>query len=162
MTDALLLNKLINDFDKNTFLYQCYEDSKDESDIIQAFNKCVDDLKKLSDLSYNFEELTAYSKKYDIARRDVRQLCEVLSAILGDSITQLCSNSRELIITAPSKFEDFCPFPKYELVVYTLGNSDIRVGSQVRYDGYMYEVVDSRPENTPYYYINCNLLEKKS
>lgn len=158
MTDALLLNKLINEYnDKNSFLFQCYKHSQLEKNLVDAFNQCISDLKALSELSYNFEALTKYSKQYNITRRDVRQLCEVLSSILGEAITQFCSQDRERIITKPSCFEDFCPYPKAELVVYSIDN---KVNSIVKYDGNIYEVIESRAENTPYYFIYCYLLEK--
>lgn len=157
MTDAILLNKLITEFnDSDNYLFQCYKDSLSESNVIESFNQCITDLKVLSNLSYDFAELTNYATKMNITRRDVRQLCEILSSILGETITQLCNQNREFIVTTPSQFEDFCPYPKAELVLYSTSMSDI----PIKYNGYMYEIVESKPENTPYYYIYCHLLER--
>lgn len=163
MNDGLLLNKLLTECnDENSFLYQCYIHSFATSNITESFNKCVDDLKALSDLSYDFRKLSNYAAKYDMTRRDVRQLCEILSTILGETVNELCSNDREFIITKPTCFEDFCPYPKAEIVLYNndyvlLGNHEI-----IKHDGYQYEIIDSRAEDTPYYYTRCYLLERKA
>ena len=157
MTDAILLNKLITDFNNDdNFLFQCYKHSLSESGFTESFNQCISDLKALSNLSYDFKQLTNYATSMNITRRDIRQLCEILSSILGETITQLCNQNRELIITTPSRFEDFCPYPKAELVLYSTSISDI----PIKYDSYMYKIIESKPENTPYYYIYCHLLER--
>lgn len=163
MTEAILLNRLINEHNnEDSFLYQCYKHSQITIvDSIRAFDQCVSDLKDLSDLSYDFNALSEYSKSHGFTRRDIRQLCEALSSILGEAITELCSQGDGYIITTPTCFEDFCPFPKAELVLYGVKEKTVAVGKTVNYNGYTYEVVETRPENTPYYFIYCHLLEKK-
>jgi len=156
MDKAVLLTKLIQSQDNPSDLYEYYLDAtsrvfESETD---AFNKCVKDLKVLSDMQYDFEWLKYEAFSFGVSRRDYKDLMDSVCVLLGERINELCKLTRNGIVTSPTQFEDYCPFNHEDLVLYAIYNIN-----SVEYDGNMYSVVDTKLEETPYYTIYCNKLE---
>ena len=153
MSNPTLLRDLIEQEDTNNILYKCYNDSIIEYENIEdKFHILIEDIKQLSELQYDFKLLTSTAKKFNVSRRDCRDLCDMICEILGDDITSLCRQNS--IVVSPSKYEDYCPYSNESLVLY--GNAD---KNYIKYDGKIYGIVDTKLEETPYYTIYCSLLD---
>lgn len=155
MNNAILLIQLSNLNDDSFELFNYYKigTTKVFEDEIATFNACVNALKNLINLQYDFEWLTINAKKFETTRRDFRNLCDDVCDLLGNRIEELCKHTRKPIITKPTKFEDYCPFPSDSLVVY--GNQI----SNISIDGKLYKIVNTKIESTPYYTIYCNQID---
>lgn len=156
MDKALLITKLNKCEDTNNVLYNCYSNAfqNNYESLSEEFDQHIADLKTISEIMYDFDSLTTESAKFGISRRDYRELCDMVCTIIGDRINEICKQSKEPIITKPSKFEDYCPFTSDDMVVY--GNID----RLFKYDGEIYRVVESKLEETPYYIVYCNSIER--
>ena len=156
MDKAILLTKLSQCEDETNFLYLSYLDATQtefESET-KKFETLISELKTLSELQYNFNELSTKAQEFGISRRDYRELCDMVCIIIGDSITELCKYTKDGIVTVPTKFEDYCPFYSTSLVVYGSNIHDT-----VKYEGKIYKVLDTKLEQSQYYSIYCSTLD---
>lgn len=157
MDKAILLTKLNKCEDESNIVYACYINATSksfENDII-AFEQHIKDIKVLNAIQYDFTILSEEASKMELTRRDYRELCDAVCMIIGDRINELCKYSKEPIITKPSQFEDYCPFPNEDKVVYG------SVNNSFRFFGETYIVVNTKLEETPYYTIWCNEIDRK-
>lgn len=133
MTNPTLLNMLIKNECIDIMAYRCYKDTLIEyANDIDKFNLLIADIKLLSDIQYDFQTLSIESKKLNITRRDYRELCDMICIIIGDVINEM-NKYNQLIVTRPSQFEDYCPFPHEDLVAYGKVND-----TTFNYDGNTY------------------------
>jgi len=157
MNNAILLTKL-NNYDDTSFeLYQYYINatSKSFSDPAQEFSTCIENIKRLTSCQYDFGWLSENAKQFGVNRRDFKALCDDVCVLLGNRIQELCEHTREYIVTKPSKYEDYCPFPSEALVAY--GNpKNIALPNIVNCDGSKYTLIDSKLEESPYYIVYCS------
>lgn len=130
---------------------------KDAYDIIIS-NKPLDQLfywlQKLTDNSYDFAFLSKEAEALHSNRRDVRSLIDIFCDMIGNKIEEECDHNYHFV--PPSNFEDYCPFPSEHLVLYTN-----RPTTQLpKHDGYTWQVINMKPEYTPYYDIKCYQIER--
>ncbi|MBQ8218340.1 MAG: hypothetical protein IJZ79_03450 [Bacilli bacterium] len=157
MNNAILLTKLNNYDDMSFELYKYYVDatSKSFADNAIEFSTCIEDIKKLTNYQYDFGWLSENASKFGVNRRDFKSLCDDVCVLLGNRIQELCSHTREYIITKPSKYEDYCPFSSEALVAY--GNpANINRSNIVKCDGQQYSIIDCKLEESPYYIVYCS------
>lgn len=156
MDKAILLNKLIN-AEQSSKLYDCYINatSNNFENETETFNICIADLKFLSEKQYDFEWLKKEAADFGVSRRDFKNLCDSICVLLGDKINELCKYSKTGIVTKPTRYEDYCPFTSEDLVVYGKNNL-----LYITYDGYDYNIIETKLEETPYYTIYCSTIER--
>ena len=156
MDKAILLTRLTKCEDENNELYQCYKDAiqKYFDTEEKKFTQLIKDIKYLSNIQYDFSKLSEGAKSFSITRRDYRELCDMVCILIGDSLTELCKYTKDGIVTAPTKFEDYCPFYSTSLVVYGSNIHDT-----VKYEGKTYKVLDTKLEQSQYYSIYCSTLD---
>lgn len=158
MDSAVLLKKLIDSNNEEMSLYRAYKDAIDNSYATpeEAFNQCIYDLKMMSQAQYDFGWLTREARLFEVTRRDYRELCDMVCAMLGDKINDLCYQP---IYVKPSNFEDYCPFGGTDIVMYC--KHPFSVGDGVsNSDKEMYTIEDVKLEKSPYYEIFIHKLEK--
>ena len=119
------------------------------------FETIIDKLKETLDYEYDFSFLTLESKKLNTNRKELKNLLEILAEMLGDKIKDI---GEKVNITTPSRFEDYCPFPRENKVLYT--NRRFEIGDLIQYDGNTYTIIDKKLESTPYYEIYCYRFER--
>lgn len=157
MNGAILLTKL-SQYDNEKFdLFKIYVDAtkRNFNEIEAEFDTCIKDIKFLSDVQLDFEWLTNSAVRLNTTRRDVRMLCDDVCMILGSRISDLCKN--KCFITSPSKFEDYCPYPKDSFVVYGKVDNEDTI-KKLMLNGEHIKIVDTKLETTPYYNIYCSQL----
>ena len=148
---SVLLKKIITDEIKNSVLVDTYHCILKHSD----FNTVINKLKETLDYEYDFTFLTSEAKKFETNRKELRGLLESLSEMLGEKINDI---AEEINFVSPSRFEDYCPFPREEKVLYT--NRRFEIGDLIQYDGNTYTIIDKKLESTPYYEIYCYRFER--
>jgi hypothetical protein len=158
MESIELLKKYMNETNKDTILHKCYADSMREnySTPEEAFKICVDDIKLMSTVLYDFQVIKTEAKSFNISRPDYRELGEHVCKLLGKKVTEVCYQT---IFVEPSNFEDYCPFGGKEIVMYCVRPYDagkIIISS----DRDTYKIETVRPEITPYYEIYIHKIEK--
>lgn len=155
--DSVLLKKLIQSNNEDLIIYRAYQDVMSVSDNPnQDFIKCIEDISDLSNYQYNYDYLTKEAKILNIYRRDMQQLCDMVCAMLGDKINDICYQP---IYVKPSNFEDYCPFGGTDIVMYC--KHPFSVGDGVsNSDKEMYTIEDVKLEKSPYYEIFIHKLEK--
>lgn len=154
MNIVILLNKLNTCEDQNLELYQHYLNAvyNRHDNLVDEFNACIDSIKYLTNKQYDFNWLSENSKIFNVTRRDFRELCDSVCVLLGNKLNDIGKQTREPIITEPTRYEDYCPYNNEKLVLY--GNYD----GPIRIDGKLYNKIDTKLESTPYYNINCSML----
>lgn len=158
MDAAILLKRLIDSENTDTTIYKAYKNAIDNSyqSPNEEFTKCIEGLKILSQTQYDFKVLANESKLFDLSRRDYRELCDMICFMLGDKIKDLCIKP---IFTKPTQFEDYCPFVKNDIVIYSI--KPLTPGFRiVNDDKETYHIIDSKLETTPYYEIYCHSIER--
>lgn len=156
MDKAVLLTKLSSYNDKNFELFAYYLNATTASfaDEKEEFDTLISNIKTLTEKQYDFSWLAENAAEFDCNRRDFKSLCDDVCVLLGNRIDELCRHTHgRPIITKPTKFEDYCPFPNETLVAYGNCNGTIRV------DGRICKIVDTKLENTPYYSVYVNSLD---
>ena len=150
-SDSILLQKFItDDVDPSSELRSIYR-------VIQKnvpFETLVHWLKHSIDQSYDFVYLSEEGSKLNVSRRDVRSLLDIFAEMLGNKIEELAD--REYLFVAPTKLEDYCPFPSEPLVLYTNRSLD----KVPMFDGYEWNIVSTKLEETPYYHMYCSQIER--
>ena len=146
-----LLQKFINDEAAPSELLDIYLCIKNNN----SFEQVLSCLKKAIEKTYDFEFLSNEAILLQTNRREIVALLNVFAEMLGNKIEALCDV--EYIFTSPSKFEDYCPFPSNDLVLYTNRPVDTQI---VIYDGDRYNILSKKLEDTPYYKIWCYELER--
>ena len=146
-----LLQKFINDEVASSELLEIYSCIKNDN----SFEHLLSCLKKTIDKTYDFKFLSNEAAVLQANRREIAKLLDVFAEMLGNNIEQLCN--AEYVFTAPSKFEDYCPFPSNDLVLYTNRPVDTQI---VIHDGDRYNILSKKLEDTPYYKIWCYELER--
>ena len=154
MNIVILLNKLNTCEDQNLELYQHYLNAvyNRHDNLVDEFNACIDSIKYLTNKQYDFNWLSENSKIFNVTRRDFRELCDSVCVLLGNKINDIGKQTKEPIITKPTRYEDYCPYNNENLVLY--GNYD----GPIRIDGKLYNKIDTKLESTPYYNIYCSML----
>lgn len=155
--DSVLLKKLIQSNNEDLIIYRAYQDVMSVSDNPnQDFIKCIEDISDLSNYQYNYDYLTKEAKILNIYRRDMQQLCDMVCAMLGDKLHDLCIKP----IYVPShNYEKYCVYPNSDLIMYTIKSVDIDIIAKVDFDGNAYKTIECRLEKTPYYELYATLLE---
>ena len=143
------------------------EDSIELKDFIQTAGKCDPDkesfdrniqcLKEILEKMYDFEWLNQVAIELNYKRKQLFSFCEEYAQKYGDNIMDICSH-KEVILTTPTKFGEYCPFPTEQKVIYS--NKPQQVGDIVSVNNNSYQIRASRAETTPYYEIFCSLLEE--
>ena len=150
-SSSVLLQKFITDeVDQSSELRMVYN-------IIQrntSFEQLVYWLKYSLEKSYDFAYLSDEGAKLNVSRRDVRSLLDIFAEMLGNKIEELAD--KEYLFVAPTKMEDYCPFPSEALVLYTNRPLD-RVPM---FDGYRWNIIQTKLEETPYYHMTCSQIER--
>ena len=154
---GVLIKKLIDCKNEEIELYKAYKHAissyESEED---AFNQCISDLKMLSSGQYDFSWITREAKLLSINRKDYRELCEIVSEMLGSKIKNVCI---KCVCVTDTNFEDYCPHSSGDFIYYTAKPIDVGETTQVKFDGDIYETVSCKPERTPYYEIYGTYLE---
>lgn len=158
MTNPILLTKLSKYDNKSFELFQFYLNATSSSmeNAVEEFNICINNIKYLTEKQYDFAWLSENAKKFEVNRRDFKNLCDDVCILLGNRIEELCKHSRETIVSKPTRYEDYCPFSQSDLVEYGSKHS---IGDTFTFDGTRYVVFDTKLESTPYYNIYCSALE---
>lgn len=150
-SESILLQKFItDDIDESSELRRVYIVIQKDT----GFDLLVQYLKYCIDKSYDFEYLSKESAKLKVNRRDIRGLLDIFAEMLGNKIEELAN--KEYLFVAPTKLEDYCPFSSEALVLYTNRPLD-RIPM---FDGYKWNIVSTKLEETPYYHINCSQIER--
>ncbi len=155
MDKAVLLTKLSNYNDKNFELFVYYLNATTSSfiDEKEEFDTLISNIKTLTEKQYDFSWLAENAAEFECNRREFKALCDDVCVLLGNRIDELCKHTRKPIITKPTKFEDYCPFANETLVAY--GNCS----ENVRVDGKICKIIDTKLESTPYYSVYVNSLD---
>lgn len=155
MDKAVLLTKLSGYNDRSFELYEHYLNATSKSfvDEKEEFDTCISSIKKLTEKQYDFGWLSENAAEFECNRRDFKALCDDVCVLLGNRIDELCKHTRNPIVTKPTKFEDYCPFTSETLVAYGSNVTEVRV------DGKVCRVVDTKLESTPYYNIYVSQLD---
>lgn len=155
MDNAVLLTKLSNydDVSFDLFNYYVNATSKTFADNIEEFNTCIENIKKLTELQYDFSWLSENANEFGCNRRDFKTLCDDVCSLLGNRINELCKHTKTPIVTKPSNFEDYCPYSKEMLVAYGSSITSVRV------DGKLCKIIETKLESTPYYNIYISQLD---
>lgn len=157
MDKSLLIKRLAERKDVNKKLTDAYELSLSYTklDPAEAFTRCAEFIKEISDLSYDFAYLKEEAPKLDLTRKDFRCLCDTICEYLGDSIESICVSP---VFTNPSRLEG-CPVTVNELVMYTTKPFDVNLHSTISFDKETYKTIKCFNEKTPYYDIYLTMLE---
>lgn len=156
MEVVVLLDKLNSYNDESFELYRYYKIATTTDYSVESFNNCINSLKDLVNKQYDFKNyIMPNATMFGCNRRDFTQLIDAVCTLLGNKIDEISKCSRIPIITSPSNFEDYCPFPSEDLVLYGKTNC-----YSVYHDGKQYRVIESKLESTPYYNIYCNTLDR--
>ncbi len=159
MNIGILLNNLIIEKREDSILYNAYSKTLVDVDNDRAgekFTDCIDGIKSLTEISYDYSKLTEEAKKLGISRRDCKHLCDSICFILGNAISELCETNN--IFVKSSNLEDYCPYPN-KFVMYTIKPVDVNVTGKITYDNNIYNTVACSVEKSPYYEIWATLLE---
>lgn len=150
---AVLLQQFVEDnINENSKLIDVYKSIMNNN---YHFDYIVQQLKSVLDYSYDFDFLSKEAELIEVNRRDIRKLLDVFADLLGNKIEQMCNE--DYIFTKPTKFEDYCAFPRAEIVLYTNRPADLEI---IRHDGDVYKILSHKLEASPYYEIKCYELEK--
>lgn len=156
MEAGILLKKLIDSDNKDSLLYKSYQDSLNSgfTTLEEAFDTCIEDLKKLSDAQYDFDWLTKEAPLLGIKRNDCRDLCDHLCFMLGAKIEDLCYKP---VFTKSSNYDN-CPI-RADLVMYCKHPFAADTGI-TSYDRDNFTIISSKLEETPYYKVYIHEIEK--
>ena len=121
-----------------------------------AFTAYIKSIIKLVDFQYNFQWLTNTVNKLNNSykRKDIQQFCDDLCYLFGDNIIKVCSDN--IIVSKPSKFENYCPFSTESRVIYYYKPIN---QNTVIVDNNKYYIDDIQMEKTPYYTIACHSIK---
>lgn len=151
-SDSILLQKFItDDINPSSDLGLIYEAIRQNT----PFTQLVQQIKYCLEKSYDFKYLSEEGAKLNVSRRDVRSLLDVFAEMLGNKIEELADH--EYLFVPPTKLEDYCPYPSEVLVLYTNKPLD----NLPMYDGYKWDIIDTRLEETPYYSIYCSQIDRE-
>lgn len=147
---AILMQKLYNIENEDSVILKAYKDTiqSTELDIL------IDDIKKMTDVQYDFKFLTREKEYFSINRHDTRELCDMVCKLLGNRIEEICIKP---IISKPSRYEDYCPFSSEDLIVYSVKPLD---NTLIMYEGRSYNILDTKHETTPYYSLYCSSINR--
>ena len=127
MDSAVLLKKLIDSNNEEMSLYRAYKDAIDNSYATpeEAFNQCIYDLKMMSQAQYDFGWLTREARLFEVTRRDYRELCDMICAMLGDKINDLSPiltsvSSKKKYKSSPSKMKAFSTVVDFSLFTFLI------------------------------------------
>lgn len=151
MEIATIMKTLIECENKDSKIIQAYKNSLNGTSLDTLFS----DLKDVTGIQYDWSMINQEKEYLNVNRRDIIHICDTVAKLLGDRIEEICVVATT---SKPSQFEDYCPFKSDDLVVYSKKPIDTTVITQVKYDGDLYETVECKPENTPYYNIYCTSL----
>ena len=150
-TAIKILEKLQSE-DISSELGEKYQNIKNHKTLKQLFDILIWLLEK----DYDFEFITKEASLLETDKRTLRSLIDSLCDYCGENIEDIITQNT-YIISEPSNFEDYCPFPKEEIVLYC-NNATLK--NTIKYDGYQYKIINYKLENTPYYSIYCYQIEK--
>ena len=160
LDDAVVLKRLIESKNEELSAYKGYLisiSSEPNSSREASFKQCIDSLKALTDVQYNFQVLTDEAQKLKVSRRDYRNLCDNICQMLGDKIQELCIVP---VYSQATNYENACPYSSNSFIMYTTKPVDIALSSnRIIYDGNLYKMIETKREETPYYTIYGTLLE---
>lgn len=160
LNNAVVLKRLIESKNEDLSAYKGYLiaiSGYQNSSREDSFNQCINSLKILTDLQYDFEKLTNESQKLSVSRRDYRNLCDQICQMIGDKIQDLCIMP---LYSKATNYENACPFSSDSFLMYTKKPVDLSLSSNIiTYDGNLYKIIETKREETPYYTIYGTLLE---
>ena len=167
MDIAVLLSKLATCDVRDSIFYNAYVVARkdvDKEKLGEHFTKCAEFIKTLQDdenFKLNFSKLSEEADKLksiipEITRRDLYSLCDHLSALLGDKITQLCEVGN---VFAQASGLEWCPYPG-KFVVYSRKPIDVHTIMQVKFDNVIYNTIATSVEKNRYYEIWATLLSE--